>query len=132
MQEAGLEGIRKAVTRRQNTVTQYIATRPILDLYEQAMQRVGVRVSRRWWDQEEIELKAAKERTAEAIATASESESESESELESEAEVEAESEVGGEEISASSGVSGPSRVERSEDPWETKGHTDGTLIQFTT
>ena len=32
--EAGLEGIRKSITRRQNMVTQYIATRPILDLCE--------------------------------------------------------------------------------------------------
>ena len=111
MQEAGLEGIQKAVTRRKNTVTQYIATRPILDLCDQAMQRVGVRVSRRWWDQEEIELKAAKERATEAIAKASESESELELELKSEAEVEAESEVGGEAISVSSGVSGPSWVD---------------------
>ena len=39
IREAGFEGIRKAVTRRQNTVAQYIATRPILDLCERAMQR---------------------------------------------------------------------------------------------
>ena len=64
----------------------------------------------------------------EAIAT----DSESESELESEEEEEAESEVGGEEINASSGVSGSSGAERSEDPWETKGHTDRTLRHFTT
>ena len=81
MQEAGLEGIRKAVTRRQNTVTQYIATGPILDLCERAMQRMGVRVSQRWWNQEGIEPKAAKERAAEAIATDSESELESEVEV---------------------------------------------------
>ena len=47
MREEGFEGIRKAVTRRQNTVTQYIATQPILDLCERATQRVGARVSRR-------------------------------------------------------------------------------------
>ena len=54
MREAGLEGIRKSTTRRQNTVAQYIATRPILDLCEQATQRLGERVSRRWWEQEGI------------------------------------------------------------------------------
>ena len=83
MREAGFEGIRKAVTRRQNTVAQYITTRPILDLCEEAMQRVGARVSWRWWYQEGIDLKAAKERAAEAIAK----DSKSESDLESEAEV---------------------------------------------
>ena len=65
---------------------QHIATRPILNLCEQATQRMGVRVSRRWWDQEGIVLKAAKERAAEALATDSESESEEESETEVEAE----------------------------------------------
>ena len=44
-EEAGLEGIRKSVTRRQNTAAQYIATRPILDLFERYAQRPGARVS---------------------------------------------------------------------------------------
>ena len=109
MREAGFEGIRKAVTRRQNTVAQYIATQPIMDLCERATQRVGVRVSRRWWDQEVIYLKAEKERAAEAMAT----DSESESDLEYEAEVETDSEVGGEERSESSGLSRSSGAERS-------------------
>ena len=74
MREVGFEGIRKAITRRQNTVAQYIATRPILDLCERATQRAGARVSRRWWDQEGIDLKSTKERAAEALATDSESE----------------------------------------------------------
>ena len=43
--EAGLEGIRKLVTRRQNTVAQYIAKQPILYLCEQATRRPGARVS---------------------------------------------------------------------------------------
>ena len=50
MREAGFEGISQSTTRRQNTVTQYIATRPILDLYERSTQRLGARVSRRWWE----------------------------------------------------------------------------------
>ena len=45
-----------------------------MDLCEWATQKVGGRVSRRWWDQEGIDLKTAKERAAEAIATDSESE----------------------------------------------------------
>ena len=45
MGEAGFKGIRKSVTRRQNMVAQYIATRPILDLYERSAWRMGARVS---------------------------------------------------------------------------------------
>ena len=88
MREAGFEGIQKAITRRQNTVAQYISTWPILDLCERSTQRVGARVSRWWWEQEGIDLEAGKERAAEAIAMNSESESDSKSEAESEAESE--------------------------------------------
>ena len=73
-------------------------------------------MSRQWWDQEGINLKAAKERATEALAT----DSESELEVDLEAEVEAEPEVGEEERSTSSGVSGSSGAEwsgASDDPW---------------
>ena len=123
LREAGCEGIWKAAPRRHNTVAQYIVTRPILYLCQRATQRLGARVYRKWCKQEGIDLEAAKERAAEAIATDSESESDSESE--------AESEEGWEGISASSGVSGSSGAERSEDPWRTKGHTNGTFRKFT-
>ena len=73
------------------------------------MQRAGARVSWGWWDQKGIDLKTAKEQTAEALATKSESESEVESEAE--IEVEAEPEVGGEKRTISSGVSGSSGAE---------------------
>ena len=56
LREAGFEGIRKSVTRRQNTVAQYIVTRPILDLCEKANRWPGARVSRRWWEQYGIDL----------------------------------------------------------------------------
>ena len=108
MREAGVVEIRKSITRRQNMVAQYIATLPILDLCEWTTQRVGVRVSWQWWEQKDIDLETAKERMAEALATDSESESEVESEAE--VEVEAEPEVGGEEGSTYSGVSGSSGV----------------------
>ena len=49
MGESGLEGIRKSFTGRQNTVAQYIATQPILDLCERSTQRPGARLSQRWW-----------------------------------------------------------------------------------
>ena len=81
MREAGFEGIRKAITRGKNTVAQYITTRPILDLCEKATQRKGARVSRKWWDQEWIDLETAKEMASESTTTDSESEAESEAEL---------------------------------------------------
>ena len=118
MREAGFGEIRKAITRSQNTVAQYIATRLILNLCDRATQREGARVSRRWWDQKGIDLKTAKERAAESLATDSESELEVESEAE--VEVEAEPEVGGEDRSTSIGVSRSSGEEwsgASVDPW---------------
>ena len=47
-----------------------------MDLCEQATQRRVVRLSRRWWEQEGIDLEAAKERAAESTAKDSESEAE--------------------------------------------------------
>ena len=47
--EAVFEGIGTYVTRRQNTVAQYIAVPPILDLYEQSTWRLRERVARQWW-----------------------------------------------------------------------------------
>ena len=73
MGEAGFKGIRKSFTRRQNTVAQYIATQPILDLYEQATWRTGARVSQRWWNQAGIYLEGENKRKV-ATATVSESE----------------------------------------------------------
>ena len=49
MVEAGFEGVGTYITRRQNTVADYISTRPILDLCEQSAWRTGVKVSQRWW-----------------------------------------------------------------------------------
>ena len=48
MKETGMAGIRTSIIRRQNSVAQLIATRPILDLCEQATRQPGTRVSRRW------------------------------------------------------------------------------------
>ena len=74
MGEAGFEGISKYVTRRQNIVAQYTATRPILDLCERSTRRPEARLSQRWWEQAGIDLEGAKKRAAEA-ATDSDSES---------------------------------------------------------
>ena len=63
-------------------VAQYIATRPILDLCARATQRLGTRVSRQWWEQEEIDLEKEKGRAEETTTTDLESEADSEVELE--------------------------------------------------
>ena len=90
MGKAGFEGIRKSVTRRQNTISQYIATRPILDLYERSTRRLGARVSRRWWEQAIIYLEGRKQRAAAAEAAT---------------DPELDSDSGGEESSVASGWS---------------------------
>ena len=93
MGESGFEGIRKSITRMQNMVAQYIATRPILDLCERSDRRPGARMSWQWWEQVGIDLEEAKKRAAEE-ATDLESDSDSDSDL------------GGEESSGTSGSSG--------------------------
>ena len=70
MREAGMVGIRTSITRRQNMVAQYIATRPIIDLCEQATQRSVAGVSWRWWKQAGIDLEGAPKQ-AEVSATRS-------------------------------------------------------------
>ena len=55
MSEGGFEDIGTYVTWRQNTVAQYIATQPIMDLCEQSSQRPGVWVSQWWWDQDSLD-----------------------------------------------------------------------------
>ena len=49
MKEAGIVRIRTPILRRQNTVAQFIATRPILGLCEGAVRRPGAQVPSRWW-----------------------------------------------------------------------------------
>ena len=66
MAESGFEGMGTYITRRQNTVAQYIATRPILDFCERSIRRPGERVSRRWWEQDVIDLEGANNRAVEA------------------------------------------------------------------
>ena len=60
--ESDFEEIRVYVTRRHNTVAQYIATRPIMDFCERSVRRPGVWVSWQWWDQEGLVLEGVKER----------------------------------------------------------------------
>ena len=67
--EAGIVGIQTSILRRKNTVAQFIATRPILDLCEKAIRWPSARVPRRWWEQTGIDWKGAREK-AEAAAEA--------------------------------------------------------------
>ena len=51
MMEAGLLEVETYVSLLQNTVTQFIATRPIMDLCLAEERRPGPRVAKRWWYQ---------------------------------------------------------------------------------
>ena len=51
MEEAGITDIHTSILRRQNTVAQYTATRPLLDLCVGARAREGAKVTLRWWEQ---------------------------------------------------------------------------------
>ena len=59
-EEAGLTYIRTSILRRQNTVAQYIAFRPLLDLCVGARAREGAKVTLRWWEQAGIDWEKAK------------------------------------------------------------------------
>ena len=76
LKEADVVRVRTLILRRQNTVAQFIATRPILGLCEVAERRRGARVPRRWWEQTVIDWKLAREK-----AEAQEGENEAELEL---------------------------------------------------
>ena len=56
MAEAGLHKVETYVSRHQNTVAQYIATRSIMDLCLAEKRRLGTRVAMRWWEQEGLDL----------------------------------------------------------------------------
>ena len=70
LKEAGVVRARTSFLRRQNTVAQFIATRPILGLCEVAERRRGTRVPQRWWEQSGIAWKLAREKGERATATA--------------------------------------------------------------
>ena len=64
LKEAGVVRARTLVLRRQNTVAQFIVTRPILGICEVAERRRGTRVPQRWWEQSEIDWGLAREKAA--------------------------------------------------------------------
>ena len=76
--EAGVVRARTSVLWRQNTVAQFIATRPILGLCEVAEKRRGTRVPQRWWGQSGIDWGLVREKAAAAAAQAGANAAESE------------------------------------------------------
>ena len=51
-----LEDTRVYISRRQNTISQCIATRPIMDLCLEAERTPGMRLSRKWWEQPSLDI----------------------------------------------------------------------------
>ena len=51
MRDTSLQEMETYVSRRQNTLSQYILTRPIVDLCMVAKRSTGTRVAMRWWEQ---------------------------------------------------------------------------------
>ena len=70
LKEAGVVRARTLVLRRQNTVAQFIATRPILGLCEVAERRRGTRVPQKWWEQSGIDWRLEREKAAAEAAQA--------------------------------------------------------------
>ena len=66
--DAGIVRARTLVLRRQNTVSQFVATRPILGLCEGMERRGGTRVPQRWWEQPGIDWRLAREQNERAEA----------------------------------------------------------------
>ena len=60
-EEAIFETMEEYIRIRQNTVTQFIATRSLLYLCEATYRTSGERVGMRWWDQASINLAGARE-----------------------------------------------------------------------
>ena len=52
----GLEDIGVYIYLRQNTVAQYIAIRPIMDLCLVAERKPGMRLYRRWWEHPALDI----------------------------------------------------------------------------
>ena len=69
MREVGLTDIWKSIANIQNTVAQYIATRPLLDLCEGDRAREGAKVPMRWWNQAYIDWETAKSMGVETDST---------------------------------------------------------------
>ena len=69
MVELGLQEVETYIFRRQNTITQFIMTRPIMNLCLAAEQRPRQRISNRWWDQEVMDVEEVRTAAWEAERT---------------------------------------------------------------
>ena len=56
MEEAVLQEVDTYVSRHHNTVTHFIATRPVMELCLVSERCPGTLLSRRWWEQEGLVL----------------------------------------------------------------------------
>ena len=56
MAETGLQELETYLSLSHNTVVQFIATRPIIDLFLAAERRLWSRMAKRWWDQEGLDF----------------------------------------------------------------------------
>ena len=56
MAEAGLKEVKTYVSRRHNTFTQFILTRTIMDLCLSQEQSPGSRFTKRWWEQDGLDV----------------------------------------------------------------------------
>ena len=65
MKETGLEKTKAYIILRQNTIAQYIATCPILDMCPAAERHPGARVPKWWWEQGGLYREGAQEETEE-------------------------------------------------------------------
>ena len=74
MADTGLQEVDTYVSLHQNTVAQYIATRPIMDLCLAAKRRPGPRVAIWWWEQEGLYLEGMRTAEQEAERTGGEEE----------------------------------------------------------
>ena len=63
----GLEEVDTYVLHLYNTIAQYIATRPILEICLAAERRLGVCVNRRWWEQASLNFGKESGREAEGV-----------------------------------------------------------------
>ena len=56
MAEMGIQEVETYVSRNQKIVTQFIVTRPIMDLCLAAERIPGLRVYKQWWDQDRVDM----------------------------------------------------------------------------
>ena len=61
MQEVGLEIIETYITNHQKTISQYIATSPILELCLAVERKLGLQIPKCWWEQDGMDWEGERE-----------------------------------------------------------------------